>query len=88
KVAYLGIFLSGIAYITYMEALKLLSASKGSMVFFLKPVLASTLAVVFLRESLSIKTVAGMLLVLTGIIMNFVKINTKTKNLIEASTNH
>ncbi|MDF2890244.1 MAG: putative rane protein [Clostridia bacterium] len=88
KVAYLGVFLSGIAYITYMEALKLLSASKGSMVFFLKPVLASTLAVIFLGESLSLKTAAGMLLVLAGIFINFVRINTKTKNSAEASTNH
>jgi drug/metabolite transporter (DMT)-like permease len=77
KVLYLGIFLSGIAYITYMEALKLLTASKGSMVFFLKPVLASILAIVFLGESLSIKTVIGMLLVLAGILINFIKIDTK-----------
>jgi drug/metabolite transporter (DMT)-like permease len=80
KVAYLGIFLSGIAYITYMEALKILTASKGSMVFFLKPVLASTLAIVFLSESLNTKTIIGMLLVLTGIFINFVKINIKQKN--------
>jgi drug/metabolite transporter (DMT)-like permease len=80
KVAYLGIFLSGIAYITYMEALKILTASKGSMVFFLKPVLASILAIIFLGESLNAKTIIGMLLVLVGILINFVKINVKPKN--------
>ena len=81
KVAYLGIFLSGIAYITYMEALKILTASKGSMVFFLKPVLASTLAILFLGENLNLKTIIGMLLVLIGILINFIKINVKTENL-------
>lgn len=85
KVAYLGIFLSGIAYITYMEALKILTASKGSMVFFLKPVLASTLAIIFLDESLNVKTVVGMLLVLAGILINFIKINNKTNSLDKAS---
>lgn len=87
KVAYLAIFLSGIAYITYMEALKLLTASKGSMVFFLKPVLASTLAIIFLGESINIKTIIGMILVLSGILINFVKINNKTKKLDKISTN-
>ena len=77
KILYLGVFLSGIAYITYMEALRILTASKGAMVFFLKPVIASMLAVVFLGESLSLKTVAGMLLVLAGVSINFFKINLK-----------
>lgn len=79
KIFYLGVFLSGIAYITYMEALKLLTASKGAMVFFLKPVIASILAMVFLDEALSLKTVAGMLLVLVGIFINFYKMNFRTR---------
>lgn len=79
KILYLGVFLSGIAYITYMEALKILPVSKGAMVFFLKPVIASMLAVVFLGESLSLKTVAGMLLVLAGVSINFIKLNFKTE---------
>jgi len=78
KILYLGVFLSGIAYVTYMEALRILSASKGAMVFFLKPVIASMLAVVFLGESMSFKTAAGTLLVLAGVFINFFKINFKT----------
>lgn len=85
KVLYLGIFLSGIAYITYMEALKTLTASKGAMVFFLKPVLASALAVVFLGEALSIKTIVGMLFVLAGMFINFAKLNFKSKKALENS---
>jgi drug/metabolite transporter (DMT)-like permease len=79
KILYAGVFLSGVADITYMEALKILTASKGAMVFFLKPVIASILAVVFLGESLSLKTAAGMLLVLAGVFINFFKINFKTR---------
>ncbi len=78
KVIYLGIFVSGIAYITYMEALRILTASKGAMVFFLKPVIASILAVVFLGESLGLKTVAGMILVLAGVFINFFTINSES----------
>lgn len=87
KVIYLGVFLSGVAYITYMEALKILTASKGAMVFFLKPVIASTLAVLFLGEQLSLKTIAGMLLVLVGIFINFTKLNFKIHKEAKASVN-
>ena len=34
RILYVGVFVSGIAYVTYMEALKILTASKGAMVFF------------------------------------------------------
>ncbi len=78
KVLYLGVFLSGIAYITYIEGLKILTASKGAMVFFLKPVIASILAVLFLNEKLNLKTAAGMLIVLLGIFINFYKVNSKS----------
>jgi drug/metabolite transporter (DMT)-like permease len=88
EVLYLGIFLSGIAYITYMEALRVLTASKGAMVFFLKPVIASTLAVFFLKEELSIKTIIGMLLVLIGILINFVKLNARAKDIVEVSSSN
>lgn len=72
KVLYLGIFVSGIAYVTYMKALKDLSASKGSMVFFLKPAIATVLAVIFLHETVRLNTILGMCLVLLGIAANFI----------------
>jgi drug/metabolite transporter (DMT)-like permease len=71
RILYTGVFVSGIAYVTYMEALKILTASKGAMVFFLKPVIASILAAVFLNESISFKTAAGIILVLAGVFINF-----------------
>jgi len=79
KILYLGVFLSGIAYITYMEALKILTASKGAMVFFLKPVVASILAIIFLGETMGLKTAAGMLLVLVGIFINFFSMNFRAR---------
>lgn len=71
RIMYLGLILSGFAYITFIEALKILSASKGSMVFFLKPAVATVLAVIFLGEKISIRTVLGMALVAIGILINF-----------------
>jgi len=79
RILYLSVFLSGIAYITYMEALKILTTSKGSMVYFLKPVIASVLAVIFLGETLSVKTIIGTILVLAGILINFIKPSFKDK---------
>jgi len=71
RIMYLGLILSGLAYITFIEALKILSASKGSMVFFLKPAIATILAVIFLGENISMRTIFGMALVAVGILINF-----------------
>lgn len=79
RILYLGIFVSGVAYITFIEALKILSASKGSMVFFLKPGIVAILAAVFLGETVSFKTVLGMLLVISGILINFIYTNKTSK---------
>lgn len=87
KVLYLGIFLSGIAYITYMEALKILSASKGAMVFFLKPAIASLLAFAFLGETLALKTIVGMVMVLSSIFINFINWGTASTKAAEANNN-
>ena len=42
------------------------------------PVIASILAAVFLNESISFKTAAGMILVLAGVFINFFTINFKS----------
>lgn len=73
RILYLGLILSGFAYITFIEALKILSASKGSMVFFLKPAVATVLAVIFLGEKISARTILGMVFVAAGILINFYK---------------
>ena len=43
------------------------------MVFFLKPAVATVLAVIFLGEKISTRTMLGMALVAIGILINFYK---------------
>lgn len=67
QVLYLSIFVTGLAYVTYFAGLKLVGASTGSLTFFLKPILASVLAAIFLKETITIYLVFGTVLVLSGI---------------------
>jgi drug/metabolite transporter (DMT)-like permease len=66
-ILYLGVIVTGIAYLFYFEAMKTLSAAKASIYFFLKPALASLLAFAFLREHLSITQVMGIVLVMLAL---------------------
>ncbi len=50
---YLGIILTGTAYLLYFEGMKGLPANQASMYFFLKPVIASLFAWLILNESLT-----------------------------------
>jgi len=68
---YMGVVLSGVAYITYIEALKIVGAGKGSVVFFLKPAIASVLAVVFLGEHLKATAILGSFIIIMGMAVNF-----------------
>jgi len=77
QVLYLAVFVTGIAYLTYFKGLSILGAGKGSMVFFIKPVLASVLAIIFLKEGMSVFLVAGTALILSGIVL---VLNTENKN--------
>ena len=65
---YLGIFASGITYITYYEGMALTSTNTGSIVFFIKPILSTLMAVVVLKEVLSPLFLVGAGLILAGIL--------------------
>ena len=52
--AWLGVVITGIAYLLYFEGMKNISASRASFYFFLKPALASLLAYLILKEFLSV----------------------------------
>lgn len=65
--AYLGLFITGIAYLLYFEGMKGLTAAKASQYFFLKPVLASIMAYFFLQETLSPLQIFGMTLVIISL---------------------
>ncbi len=66
-ISYLGIFVTGVAYILYFEGMKGLTAAKASQYFFLKPVLASVLAYLFLSEMLTFVQLMGMLFVIVSL---------------------
>lgn len=67
QIIYLSIFVTGIAYLTYFMGLTLTGASKGSLVFFLKPVLASIFSVIILGEKISTNFIFGTILIIFGI---------------------
>lgn len=58
-VMYLGIVVTGIAYLLYFEGMRVLTAGRASIYFFLKPVIASLLAYLFLAEKLTLLQMAG-----------------------------
>lgn len=66
-ILYLGVFISGIAYILYFKAMEELTAYKTSLYFFLKPALASILAYVFLKEMLSFVQIVGIIFVMLAL---------------------
>ncbi len=63
-ITYLGIVVTGIAYLTYFKAMETLGATQSSRIFFLKPIVATLFAVVLLGESVSAVKIIGMLIVL------------------------
>ncbi len=57
---YLGVFVTGIAYFALLEAVKRMGSANAMRLFYLKPVVATTLAVAFLSESIGIVKLSGM----------------------------
>jgi len=72
-VLYLSVFVTGLAYLAYFKGLTVAGAGKGSLVFFLKPVLATAFAVILLRENVGAAVVAGMALILCSIAFSLSK---------------
>lgn len=67
---YLGVVVTGLAYLLYFEAMKYLGAARASIYFFLKPALASILAYLFLNESLGAMQIAGMIFIMLALSRN------------------
>lgn len=66
---YLTLFVTGIAYYTYFLGLTYMNAGAGSMIFFIKPILASIFAWIFLDEKISINLIIGTFIILLGIFL-------------------
>jgi len=69
-VGYIVVFGTAVAYGAYYFGLSRTSAYEASMSFFMKPVLASALSVVLLRESLNVWTVSGTALIVGGLFLS------------------
>ncbi len=61
---YVGVFVTGLAYVTYFKAMEKLGPSRTSLVFYLKPAVASFLAFWLLSEPVGLFKILG-----TGIIV-------------------
>lgn len=69
---YLGIFVTGIGYLSYFEAMKRTSAITASIVFFIKPGLAPILSLLILGESISVNAILGIICIIAGSSINFI----------------
>jgi drug/metabolite transporter (DMT)-like permease len=65
----LGILGSSIAYVLYYHVLDSLGATRGSSVTFVIPIVAVVLGTVLLAEPLTLNAVAGMAVILFGILL-------------------
>jgi len=64
--AYLGVFCSGLTFVSYYKGMSLTSTNVGSIVFFFKPVISTALAVIVLRERLTPRFLVGAGLIIAG----------------------
>lgn len=63
---YIGVFVTGLGYAFYLLAIEVTNASTASFVFFIKPALAPILALIILKETISIPMIIGIVLLLAG----------------------
>jgi drug/metabolite transporter (DMT)-like permease len=78
-ILYLGVFVSGIAYVSYFKGLEKISAAKGAAFFFLKPILAVFLAALFFSETINLIQLSGIAVVLLGMIFQQRKIEVRNE---------
>lgn len=64
--AYVGIIVTGIGYLTYFLAIKWSDAATGSLAFFVKPGIAPIIAVIVLHETIEWNTILGIVLLFIG----------------------
>lgn len=70
RLLYLGIVVSGLAYLFYFNGLKKISTTTGAMMFMFKPIIAAILAHIFLHERLNRYQLIGLILVILGLSFN------------------
>ncbi len=65
--AYLGLIITGLAYLLYFEGMKVITASRASGYFFLKPALATILAYLVLKETLTSGQILGIIFIVISL---------------------
>ena len=65
--AYLGVIVSGLAYVSYFKGMDLTSTNTGSVVFFLKAMTAAVLSSLLLGERLELPVIIGGAFIAAGI---------------------
>lgn len=76
-IMYLSVFITGFGYLFYFLAIRNSSATTGSIVFFLKPVIAPIIAVIILHEVITWNMYVGIALILAA---SYIIIREKKKN--------
>jgi len=77
---FISIFITGVAYVCYFYAIEQLSLTFASLVFFIKPVLAPIIAIIFLSENPQINFWLGLVLIVLGSVIIFTE-NKKKANI-------
>ena len=66
-ILFLGIFCSGIAYIFWYDALKVLPVAQTGAFLYLEPVITVIVAAIVIRESILLATILGGIIILIGV---------------------
>jgi drug/metabolite transporter (DMT)-like permease len=66
KILYLGIFVTGISYITFLTAIKKMGPVASSLIFMFKPAVAALLAVLLLSQTVTLNFFIGLILSALG----------------------
>lgn len=70
---YMGIFITGIAYIFFFAGLKNIPTTNGAIMFFFKPAIAVMLAYLILGETVTIIQIIGVILIVMGVYITNMK---------------
>lgn len=66
---YVGVGVTGVAYVTFFKAIQRFGPVKTSVIFYLKPVAASLLALLLLSETMNVQKIAGTAIVVVSLFL-------------------
>lgn len=84
-VMYISIFVTGMGYWAFFQAIKYSDATTGSVAFFIKPAIAPIFAVIALRETILWNTFLGILLILGA---SYINLRENKKGSLQSAKNH